>query len=162
VRGRFHAVAELLDGRWLTFPAPDDPVTVEPGLDLPALTRQVQREGLRLADGGTVRARRYPDTWTGPDGWLPAGQTLGLQLAGGAAHVRAVALDDAAEERGARLAELLAERSRPRGNNYFERLDTAGQGLLALLADHDDLLRDPVPPLSSLLPTPPEVLQRSS
>jgi hypothetical protein len=165
VRDRFHTVAGLLEGRWLTFHAPDVPTTMKSDLDLACLKRLVERDGLPLAGGGTVRADPYDGTWTGPDGWLPAGETLGLKLIGGAAHLSAVVLDDAAVERGARLAELLGL-LRSQGylgmSDHVARRATASEGLLSLLAKDDDLLRDPVPPLSSLLPAPAEVLRRSA
>jgi hypothetical protein len=111
VGDRFRAVTELLEGRWLTFPASvDGGATVDPGVDLACLTRLVEREGLPLAGGGTITAERYWNrTWSGPDGWLPVGETLGLRLVGGMADVSAVVIDDAAEKRGARLVELLTD-----------------------------------------------------
>jgi len=145
VGDRFRAVTDLLEGRWLTFAAPDDPENLTPDVDLACLTRLVQREGLPLAGGGIVKARRYSyATWTGPDGWLPAGETLGLQLLGGTAQVSMVVVDAAAEHRGERLAELLAKASSHRSNGYFERHQAAGPGLLTLLANEDDLLLDAV------------------
>ena len=163
VGDRFRAVTDLLEGRWLTFAAPDDPENLRPDVDLACLTRLVQREGLPLAGGGIVKARRYSyATWTGPDGWLPAGETLGLQLLGGTAQVSMVVVDAAAEHRGERLAELLAKASSHRSNGYFERHQAAGPGLLTLLANEDDLLREPVPPLSLLLPAPPQEARQNS
>jgi hypothetical protein len=162
VQGRFHAVTELLDGRWLTFGPPADASTVKPGLDLACLQRLVERHGLPLAGGGTVRALCYSDTWTGPEGWLVLGATLGLKMIDGAAHVSVVVLDEAAKKRGEALAELLADSSRQQAHGYSERLETAGPALLALLAGDDDLLREPVPPLSALLPAPRQERARHS
>lgn len=162
---RFRAVTELLEGRWLTFhESVSDPATVNPGVDLACLSRLVEREGLPLAGGGTITAARYVSgTWSGPNGWLPTGETLGLRLVGGTAEVRAVVIDDAAEKRGARLVELLTDGDPKRNYDYRERREvTGGQRLLGLVAEHDELLRDPVPPLSSLFPAPQEELRRHS
>ena len=159
---KFHAVSQLLEGRWLTFHrSTDEPALVDPGVDLACLAGLVSREGIPLAGGGLVKARRYPQQpWTGPDGWLPGGETLGLRLVGGIAALRPVVIDEPAEKRGERLIELLTEANRHRTYGYFERDVAAGPGLLALLAHDDDLLREPVPPLSSLLPGPPEEPRR--
>jgi hypothetical protein len=161
--GRFRAVTDLLDGRWLTFAALDDPEDLCADADLACLVRVVQREGLPLAGGGAVKARRYSyGTWTGPDGWLPAGETLGLRLLGGTAHVSAVVLDAAAEQRGEQLAALLKQGSRFGSGGYGRRHEAAGPGLLTLLTEDDDLLREPVPPLSLLLPAPPQEAWQNS
>jgi hypothetical protein len=165
VGDRFRAVTELLEGRWLTFHVSGDArAPVDPGLDMACIAGLVEREGLPLAGGGTITAERYGiRTWSGPDGWLPTGQTLGLRLVGGVAEVRAVDIDDAAEKRGARLVELLTDGDPKRNYDYYERREmTGGQRLLGLIAEHDELLRDPVPPLSSLFPAPPEELRRNS
>jgi len=165
VGDRFRAVTELLEGRWLTFPASvDGPATVDPGVDLACLARLVEREGLPLAGGGTITAERYCNrTWSGPDGWLPVGETLGIRLVGGMADVSAVVIDDAAEKRGARLVELLTDGDPKQNYDYYERREmTSGQRVLGLIAEHDALLRDPVPPLSTLFPAPPEELRRNS
>jgi hypothetical protein len=87
---------------------------------------------------------------------------VALRLVGGIAEVRAVVIDDAAEIRGARLVELLTEGNRRESYRYVERRELTGQRLLGLIAEHDDLLRDPVPPLSDLFPAPPEELRRNS
>lgn len=164
VGDRFHAVSDLLEGRWLTFGRPaEEPDALTPDVDLACLTGQVEREGLALAGGGIVKARRYDrEAWAGPDGWLPDGEILGLRLTGGIAALRTVVIDEAAEKRGERLIELLTARSRSRSYGRFERHAAASQGLLALLAEDDELLREPVPPLSSLLPAPPKELRESS
>lgn len=164
VGDRFHAVSELLEGRWLTFGQPaEEPGVLWLDVDLACLTGQVEHEGLALAGGGIVKARRYyREAWTGPDGWLPDGEILGLRLTGGIASLRAVVIDEAAEKRGERLIELLTAGNRNRSYGHFERHTAASQRLLALLAEHDDLLREPVPPLSSLLPAPPEERRESS
>jgi hypothetical protein len=167
VGDRFRAVTELLEGRWLTFhPSVDGRPTLKPDLDLACLTRLVEREGLPLACGGIITAERYGfHSWSGPDGWLPTGETetVGLRLAGGIAELRAVVIDDAAEVRGARLVELLTDGEPKRNYDYHERREmTGGQRLLGLIAEHDDLLRDPVPPLSDLFPASPEELRRNS
>jgi hypothetical protein len=162
---RFRAVSELLEGRWLTFHGSvDGRTTVNPGVDLACLSRLVEREGLPLAGGGTITADRYGlRTWSGPDGWLQIGETFGLRLVGGIAEVSAVVIDAAAEKRGERLVELLTDGVPKRNYDYHERHEmTGGQRLLGLIAEHDDLLRDPVPPLSSLFPAPPEELRRNS
>jgi hypothetical protein len=161
---RFRAVTELLEGRWLTFhPSLDGGPTLKPDLDLACLTRLVEREGLPLAGGGTITADRYGSrTWNGPDGWLPTEETVGLRLVGGVAEVSAVFVDDAAEVRGVRLVELLTEGNRRESYRYCERRELTSQRLLGLIAEHDDLLRDPVPPLSDLFPAPPEELRRNS
>jgi hypothetical protein len=164
VGDRIHAVTELLEGRWLTFHVSIDArETVDPGVDLACLARLVEREGLPLAGGGTVTAERYGSrTWTGPTGWLPVGETLGIRLVRGMADVSAVVIDDAAEKRGARLVELLTDGHPKRNYDYYERREmTGGQRLLGLIAEHDGLLRDPTPPLSSLFPAPPEELRRN-
>jgi hypothetical protein len=153
VRDRFHDVVELLDGRWLTFPRADESLEVRPDIDLACLARLVQRDGLPLADGGVVASRHYvDDAWVGPDGWLPDGDVLGLQLSDGTARVAAVVIDDAARERGARLAEQLTEGASQRSFGFLDRRRAATAGLLRLLAADDELLREPVPPLSTLLP----------
>jgi hypothetical protein len=164
VGDRFHDVSELLEGRWLTFErSADRPEPANPDVDLACLTGTIQREGLALAGGGIVTARRYGyEPWTGPDGWLPDGEILGLRLVGGIAELRAIIIDEAAQRRGERLVERLSAGNRNRSYGYFERHRAAGQGLLALLAEHDDLLREPVPPLSSLLPPPPEELRQNA
>ena len=76
--------------------------------------------------------------------------------------MRAVVIDDAAEARGARLVEVLTDGDPKRNYDHRERRELAGQRLLGLVAEHDDLLRDPVPPLSDLFPAPPEELRRNS
>jgi hypothetical protein len=164
VGDRFRAVSELLEGRWLTFQVSVDArATVDPGLDMACLARLVEREGLPLAGGGIITAEQYDiRAWNGPDGWLPTAETVALRLVGGIAEVRAVVIDDAAEIRGARLVELLTEGNRRESHRYVERRELSGQRLLGLIAEHDDLLRDPVPPLSSLFPAPPEELRRNS
>jgi hypothetical protein len=164
VGDRFRAVTELLEGRWLTFNASaDDRTTVDPGLDLACLTRLVEREGLPLACGGIITAQRYYlRSWSGPDSWLPTAETVGLRLVGGIAELTAVVIDDAAEARGARLVELLTDGDPKRNYDQRERRELAGQRLLGLVAEHDDLLCDPVPPLSDLFPAPPEELRRNS
>jgi hypothetical protein len=165
VGDRFHTVTELLEGRWLTFHrSVDARATVDPGVDLACLARLVEREGLPLAGGGTVTAERYINrSWSGPDGWLPVGETLGIRLVGGMAEVSAVVIDDAAEKRGQRLVELLTDGDPKRDYDYYERRDmTGGQRLLGLIAEHDALLREPVPPLSDLLSVPPEEVRRNS
>jgi hypothetical protein len=79
------------------------------------------------------------------------------------AEVSAVVIDDAAEKRGQRLVELLTDGDPKRDYDYYERRDmTGGQRLLGLIAEHDALLREPVPPLSDLLPVPPEEVRRNS
>jgi hypothetical protein len=164
VGDRFHAVSELLEGRWLTFDrSADEPAPANPGVDLACLTGLIERDGLALAGGGIVKTRRYGyEPWTGPDGWLPEGEILGLRLLGGTAELRAVVIDEAAEKRGECLVERLSAGNRNRSFGYGERHKAAGEGLLALLAQDDDLLREPVPPLSSLLPPPPEELRRNA
>jgi hypothetical protein len=161
---RFRAVTELLEGRWLTFNvSADDRRTVDPGLDMACLARLVEREGLLLASGGIITAERYfVRAWSGPDGWLPTAETVGLRLVGGIAELRAVVIDDAAEARGARLVELLTDGDPKRNYDCHERRELTGQRLLGVVAEHDDLLRDPVPPLSDLFPAPPEELRRNS
>jgi hypothetical protein len=164
VRDRFHAVTALLEGRWLTF---DNPVGDQAGgqtqVDLACLARVVEREGLPLAGGGTLTARPYSyGRWEWPDGSLPDGPTLGLRLVRGTAHVRSVVIDDDAKNRGDQLVELLTGADRHLGHDHYSRQVTAARRLLNLLADDDDLLREPVPPLSSLLPAPPEPLRQNS
>jgi hypothetical protein len=156
VGDRFHAVSELLEGRWLTLDrSADEPATANLNIDLACLTGLIAREGLALAGGGILKARRYGDEpWTGPDGWLPEGDILGLRLLGGTAELRAVVIDEAAEKRGECLVERLSAGNRNGSFGYGERRKAASQGLLALLAEDDDLLREPVPPLSTLLPPP--------
>jgi hypothetical protein len=165
VGDRFHAVTELLEGRWLTFHPPVDgqPGAEQIDVDLACLARVVRQEGLPLANGGVVRSPPYSfSKWIGPEGWLPDGEILGLRVMGGIAALRAVVIDEAAEQRGERLIELLDGGNRYPGYGYSHRHKVAGQGLLALLAEHDDLLREPVPPLSSLLPAPPQEPRQSS
>lgn len=130
VRDRYHAVTDLLEGRWLTFAAPvDDPWGAHPNVDLACLSGVVEREGLPLAGGGTVTAQRYSHgSWQWPEGSLPAGETLGLRLTGGTAQVSAVVLDDDAKRRGERLVELLTEGNRPRSYGYVDRREAAGRG----------------------------------
>jgi hypothetical protein len=154
----FHAVTGLLEGRWLTFCRPEqDPGVADFDVDLACLVKVVEREGLPLVGGGSVRAPRYTYSgWQWPDGSLPAGETLGLRLIGGVAQLSAVVIDQAAKDRGERLAGLLTKSHRLRDLSPCERRTAAGQELLTLLAEHDDLLREPAPPLSSLLPAPPE------
>lgn len=147
----FHLVTSLLDRRWLTMPAPPDPRRFEPGVDLECLLGFARREGIPLATGGSLRGHRF-GAWTGPGGWAPAGDFIGLRLVDGIAEVAPVELDEEVRTRGDELAErILSAPDYERALDGGERLVRA---VLTLLQVDDVVLREPVPPLSVIFPVP--------
>lgn len=152
--GRYHLVERLLEGRWLTLERPDDPQSFDPDIDLQCLSGLVHREGVPLASGGCLAGSTYyGGGWTGPVGWVPSGEVIGLRLLDGVAHVSSVVVDDDVRHRGERLAARLKERFPPRSFDIHRRHDVAAI-LLRLLVEDDDVLREPVPPLRRLFPAP--------
>lgn len=147
----YHLVSDLLEGRWLALERPTYPRHFDAGLDLHCLWGLARRDGVPLATGGELRAERYGGRWAGPEGWAPPGDVIALRLVAGTAEVSAVELDDAARDRGHRLAERLDEMSRP-AYSAAPRDGRIVRSLLTLLLEDGDVLREPTPPLSALFP----------
>jgi hypothetical protein len=151
---QFHLATALLDGRWLTLAAPTDDRAFEPGFDLYCLVGVAERDGIPLATGGRLRGSRH-GMWSGPRGWAPDGELVGLRLSGGTAEIAAVSLNDTAAERGDQLAERVLAGA-PRAYRWgLDRPDRLAHSLFALLHLDDGLLREPVAPLHTLLPAEP-------
>jgi hypothetical protein len=154
--GRLALVTALLEGRWLTTPAPAHGRPLDPGLDLNPLRGPVARDGVELLSGGTVGSPWWSHPWTGPPGWLPAtgdDGLLGFRLRDGLLEVAEVGLGDDAAARGHALAErVLALAPKSVASSYYcdRKLSRA---LLQVLHGDPDALREPVPPLRTLLPS---------
>lgn len=153
--GRYAYSRHLLDGRWFTTRCHDGR-RLSPSFDLRLLQRLLAARSTPLVSGGEAIAGASADGWAGPAGWLPeAGELVGVRLRGDHLEVRRVDLDARAGARGADLAERL----RVRASRHFW-WPASGVGdergvwdaVLQLLAEDDDVLRDPVPPLADLLP----------
>jgi hypothetical protein len=153
--GRYAYSRHLLDGRWFTTRCHDGR-RLSPSFDLRLLQRLLAGRSTPLLSGGEAIAAASADGWAGPAGWLPeAGEVVGVRLRGDHLEVRRVDLDPRAGARGADLAQRLRVRASPHfwwpanGVGNEPRLWTA---VLQLLAEDDDALRAPVPPLADLLP----------
>lgn len=153
VGARFHLTAQLLDGRWLSLPRPLDPRAFDPKVDLEPMAGLARRPGIPLTSGGSLHARDS-GSWTGPDGWAPVGEVLGLRLCAGTLEVRVVEVDEMARACGLQLADrVMAGVSLPYGLTS-QTTSKQAESLLCLLAEDEQLLRAPVAPLSWFLPQP--------
>ena len=85
----------------------------------------------------------------GPRGRVPEGELIGLRLVDGVAEVSVVELDDERRRRGDVLAHRLTTMSSGRVS-WRRREDEVARPLLALVHGDDDLLREPLPPLSEI------------
>jgi hypothetical protein len=114
---------------------------------------------LPLASGGTVhRGDSQPETMLGPPGWLPPlspDGVLGLRWTGTAlevAHLTQLpAVDDA---RVVRARALFALHATHLTTSYGRPTPDLERIVLSALLEDPDLLREPLPPLSELLPLP--------
>jgi hypothetical protein len=150
----FHLVSSVLDGRWLTMRAPADARQFDAGFDLACLEGIGRRDGIPLASGGTLGRPRYGVSWTGPPGWAPSSELVGLRLVDGVAEVAAVELGDAAAKRGDQLTELLLQTRTGRSHGFGGPTHAMVGELLTLLHRDPELLREPGPPLSEVAPRP--------
>lgn len=107
-----------------------------------------------LASGGRLTRSAYGGGWTGPPGWAPPGEVIGLRLVAGVAHVSSVEVDDGVRQRGEQLAARLEERLAP-GSYDGHRRRAVASAVLELLHEDDAVLRQPAPPLQRLSPAPP-------
>jgi hypothetical protein len=155
--GRFGYTPHLLDGRWFTTRRWSGN-RVPASFDIGRLPEVLGEDGLPSATaGGRVRATSHADGLQGPPGWLPPEQDdalLAVRLHGGVVEVRTTPPPD---ERALRAGEDLATRIRKRvrrpqrdSGEWVEKEVWAA--LLQLLGDDPDVLREPVAPLSELLP----------
>lgn len=151
IEDRYHLVERLLDGRWLTLDRPGDPRTFRPDLDLRCLDGPALKDGVPLASGGHLRRSSWGDGWTGPAGWAPPGEVIGIRLVAGVAHVSSVEVDDDMRQRGEQLVARLEERCAPGSYAGRGRL-AVPEAVLRLLHEDDEVLRRPVPPLRWLFP----------
>lgn len=160
--GRLASVLWVLEGRWLTTTFPAAPCRVDPGLDLCVLGGPVARDGVPLATGGALCSRGWSDErLTAPEGWLgavPEDSTLGLRVRSGVVDVAAVTLDSEAHHRGEALAARLLEAAPSVATDYYGQNSETARTLLQLMLADPEVLSEPVPPLSLLLPRlePPE------
>jgi hypothetical protein len=154
IGAQFHLVTSLLDGRWLTMRRPEDPRHFDPGIDLACLAGIAERDGIPLAAGGTLRRLRYGTTWAGPRDWAPDSEVVGIRVVEGVAEVTPVDLDDDAQKRGDALLEQLPRAGTGYSFGLGGHQGTLASDLLTLLHGNPELLRDPVPPLSELVPQP--------
>lgn len=155
VDGRYHLVERVLDGRWLTLERPENPQKFDPDIDLKCLEAMAQKDGVPLASGGHLKqSTYYGGGWSGPADWAPPGEVIGIRLVAGVAHVSSVDVDDDVRQRGEQLVPRLEERIPTRSYALDRRHTAAGDALLMLLHEDDDVLRQPVPPLSRLFPAP--------
>ena len=149
---RYHLVTSLLEGRWLTFPAPVEPLAFR-SVDLAVLRGPAAKDGVPISGGGTLRAQRG-GSWRIDGHDAAEAELLGLRLTDGVAELSRVSVDGSAKERGERLAARLEASAGPQ-YRYAYRTSGVGQALLRLLYEDETLLREPIPPLSQLLPEPP-------
>jgi hypothetical protein len=116
--------------------------------------------GFALASGGTATWRGTAvRSLVGPPGWLPAvtpGRLLALRWDGHALAVSAVDDEPAMDSAPVRhLRALLGLHARHRQQRYYgQPAPDLSQVVLSALREDPDLLRQPMPPLSELLPLP--------
>lgn len=155
--GRIGYTLHLLEGRWFTTRHRNGD-RIPASLDIGRLPEVLGEEGLPSATaGGRVTGSKYADGLHGPAGWLPAEQDdglLALRLHGGVVEVRTVPwLDERAHRAGEDLAARLRKRVRPPQRDSGEWVaNEVWTALVQLLGDDGDVLREPVAPLSELLP----------
>ncbi len=103
----------------------------------------------RLANSGTLFGSW--DGFDGPLGWLPQARFVGFRFVDGALEVQPTRLDDEATDRGIAVVQRLLSGWRRYEMTSWDATSRAGAGLLRMVHADTHLLRDPVPPLSSLV-----------
>jgi hypothetical protein len=154
--GRIGYTVHLLEGRWLTTRRRNGN-RIPASFDIGRLPEVLGEEGLPSTAGGRVTGAQHADGLQGPPGWLPPerdDELLALRLNGGVVQVRPVpSLDGQAHRAGEDLATRLRRRVRkPQRDSGDWVANEMWLALLQLFGDDPDVLREPVAPLSELLP----------
>jgi hypothetical protein len=155
--GRFGYTPRLLDGRWFTTRRWSGN-RIPASFDIGRLPELLAGEGLPSATaGGRVIGTAHAPGLQGPAGGLPPeedGVLLALRLRGDVVEVRTIpSLDSRVHRAGEDLATRLRKRVRkPERDSGDWVANEVWAALLQLFGDDDDVLREPVAPLSELLP----------